>query len=39
MRDLRADWKRWSQAEKIAAIAVAVLIALAGPTVALIVGA
>jgi hypothetical protein len=39
MRDLQADWKRWSQAEKIAAIAVAVFVALAGPTVALIVAA
>jgi hypothetical protein len=39
MRDLQADWKRWTQGEKIAAIAVAIFVALAGPTVALIVGA
>lgn len=39
MRDLLADWKRWTQGEKIAVIAAAILIVLAGPTAALIVGA
>ncbi|MDB5410614.1 MAG: hypothetical protein JWL84_5526 [Rhodospirillales bacterium] len=38
MRDMRADWKRWSQGERVAAIVIAAFIA-AAPTVALIVGA
>jgi hypothetical protein len=34
MRDMRADWKRWTQGERIAAIAT--LVALTAPTIALI---
>jgi hypothetical protein len=35
---MRADWKRWSQGERIAAIVIAALIASAAPTVAFIAG-
>lgn len=36
MRDMRADWKRWTQGERIAAMAIAVFVILAAPAVALI---
>jgi hypothetical protein len=39
MRDLRADWRRWTQGERIAAIVIAAFIVLVAPTVALIAGA
>jgi hypothetical protein len=36
MRDMRADWKRWRQSEKIVAIVFGALITFVGPTIALI---
>jgi hypothetical protein len=39
MRDVRADWRRWTYGERIAAITIATFIALVAPTVALIAGA
>jgi hypothetical protein len=39
MRDMRADWRRWTQGERIAAITLAAAVILAAPMVAALMGA
>lgn len=39
MRDMMADWKRWTNSERLVAIAIAAFIVLGAPTIAIVTAA